>query len=192
MIRGAGVVSSRDLELGIERGWEGLEAMWKTLWLVMGGVVSIAPAALADASGNGDAGRGPKPGVEQLLDIMRSDGQIDDQQYDALLARARAERAATAVSAAGPSCVAAQAAEPVSPAEPEKPAVKVSTGWSGLEVESGDGAFTFQVGGRLQTDFAVFDEDVSPMGDGAEIRRARIRVQGRRHRREKLRSRHVR
>ncbi|MCH2172413.1 OprO/OprP family phosphate-selective porin [Myxococcota bacterium] len=55
---------------------------------------------------------------------------------------------------------------------------KVTTNYSGLKVESADGRFDFRVGGRIQADWNVFDKDVTPLGDGLEMRRARLKGQG--------------
>lgn len=48
----------------------------------------------------------------------------------------------------------------------------------GLAIESADGDFIFAFGGRLQADAAVFIDDESSLGDGYEIRRARIKSYG--------------
>ncbi|TFH22307.1 MAG: porin [Myxococcales bacterium] len=53
--------------------------------------------------------------------------------------------------------------------------VDVSLGYGGVQFKSRDGKFKFGVGGRLQADWAAYAEDVSPMGGGAEIRRARLK-----------------
>ena len=63
-------------------------------------------------------------------------------------------------------------------AEATKDNVKVKTGSSGLKVESQDGEFKFQVGGRVMVDTAVYDKDKTSLGTGAEIRRARLFVKG--------------
>ncbi len=47
-----------------------------------------------------------------------------------------------------------------------------------FEVESGDGDFSFRVGGRIQADAATYAEDVRRQNDGTEMRRARLFVQG--------------
>jgi phosphate-selective porin OprO/OprP len=48
----------------------------------------------------------------------------------------------------------------------------------GLTVVSADGNSKFALGGRMQMDGAVFDEDRSPMGNGTESRRFRLRTSG--------------
>jgi phosphate-selective porin OprO/OprP len=48
----------------------------------------------------------------------------------------------------------------------------------GFSIQTTDGRFKFALGGRLQLDAAGFIEDVSRMGNGFELRRARIKVFG--------------
>lgn len=62
--------------------------------------------------------------------------------------------------------------------EATKDTVKVKTGSSGLKVESQDGAFKFQVGGRVMVDTAIYDKDKTSLGSAAEIRRARLFAKG--------------
>jgi phosphate-selective porin OprO/OprP len=49
----------------------------------------------------------------------------------------------------------------------------------GIKVRTRDGNFEGQIGGRLQVDYATYNEDKSNLGDGTELRRARIFVKGR-------------
>lgn len=56
--------------------------------------------------------------------------------------------------------------------------VQVKLGSGGFKVESSDGAYELQLGGRLQMDVAVHDEDTSQLRNGAEIRRARLYLKG--------------
>lgn len=49
---------------------------------------------------------------------------------------------------------------------------------SKLRVESADGRFAFQVGGRVFSDLALIDDDVTDVGDGAEFRAARLYITG--------------
>ncbi len=48
----------------------------------------------------------------------------------------------------------------------------------GLKVETTDENFSFELGGRLMTDFALYNEDKGPLGDGSKFRRARIELEG--------------
>jgi phosphate-selective porin OprO/OprP len=60
-------------------------------------------------------------------------------------------------------------------AKPKGP--KVTTK-GGLTVESEDGQFSFQPFGRLHYDAAFYDQDKSKMGDGMQLRRARLGMTG--------------
>lgn len=120
-----------------------------------------APAATgsSEVSGSSDA-----PVVEQLLDLLRAQGDISDEQHGELLEKVREEQAADRVmktesqaAASGP---------------------KVTTNYDGLKVESADGRFKLRVGGRIQADANVFNQDRTPLGDGLELRRARLKAQG--------------
>ncbi len=56
--------------------------------------------------------------------------------------------------------------------------VVIDANYKGLSIASKDGDFKFAFGGRLQLDGSVFDEDESKLGDGVEMRRARIKSFG--------------
>lgn len=106
------------------------------------------------------------PVVEQLLDILRAKGDISDEQYEEMLTKARKEESTSPEKKA-----LAQAAE-------TEPKTKVTTNYNGLSVTSPDGRFKFNVGGRIQADWSVFDQDITPLGDGMELRRARLKAKG--------------
>jgi phosphate-selective porin OprO/OprP len=67
-------------------------------------------------------------------------------------------------------------------AAPQNTALKASgvevTTKGGIKVKTLDGNFEGQIGGRVQVDYATYDEDNSNLGDGTELRRARIFVKG--------------
>lgn len=105
-----------------------------------------------------------------LVKVLRDKGTITDTEYQVLKDAASAER---------------QSDETVEKeeikqqvAEATKDTVKVKTGSSGLKVESQDGEFKFQIGGRVMVDAAVYDKDKTSLGTGAEIRRARLFAKG--------------
>jgi phosphate-selective porin OprO/OprP len=56
---------------------------------------------------------------------------------------------------------------------------KVALNKKGLQIKSNNGDFSFKAGGRIHTDFAHFDDDVTQMASGAILRRARIKLAGR-------------
>ena len=45
-------------------------------------------------------------------------------------------------------------------------------------MSTSDGAFSFRLGGKLAIDAAVYDEDKNKLGDGTELRRARLEAKG--------------
>ena len=58
--------------------------------------------------------------------------------------------------------------------------IRVKVGNRGkLKIKSATGDFQYQVGGRIQTDFAVYDADTKEFTDGTEFRRTRLFVKGR-------------
>ena len=137
---------------------------------------------------------------EAILEILYQDGTISEVRYRELLNLAQPDSenlkksetaddksAETDAETDTPKTVAkdkaaqnekvAEAAKATPPAKKRRK-FKVETGWNGLRVTSEDGANQFRVGGRLQSDFAVYEGGSTPMNDGTEIRRARIKTQG--------------
>ena len=57
------------------------------------------------------------------------------------------------------------------------PGVKVSTG-GGLKIESADGNFVGQLGGRMLLDTAFYQQDKTRLGDGSEFRSVRLDASG--------------
>ena len=49
---------------------------------------------------------------------------------------------------------------------------------SGIELVSSDGRYRFELGGRIMIDYAKFQQDRTALGDGTELRRARIELEG--------------
>jgi len=91
-----------------------------------------------------------------LLIILRDNGTITQQQFDTL---------AQAVS------------ENQNEQEDAGTDVKIKTK-GGLEISTYDGKFSFELGGRLMIDAAFYGEDKNVLGDGTELRRARLDVEG--------------
>ena len=107
--------------------------------------------------------------AEHLLEILRADGTISEEKYQELRGLAAAERQALAEVAA-------------------KPDNDIRVGWKdGFYLENPKQHFKMQIGGRIQTDWATYDEEskvnqvlglMDDIGSGTEFRRARIFVKG--------------
>lgn len=107
---------------------------------------------------------------EEILEILRRDGTIDQQRYDELKAKADAEEA-----------------EETAEAGSEKPAPEAFavTYKDGLRFERNDGLVKVRLGGLIQADFATIhpDDDLDESmsggnGEGTEFRRARLYMSG--------------
>ena len=118
-------------------------ALSKALILTIA-VTFISPQAISDE-------------LFQLLEVLRDNGTITEQQYNNL--KASAENEADVLEEDG------------------SPEVLVNTE-GGLEVSTYNGKFSFEIGGRLMIDAAHYDEDKNKLGDGTELRRARLEVEG--------------
>ena len=94
----------------------------------------------------------------ELIKVLRDNGTISQAQYQQL-SQAMQKTAAKK-------------------AEEEKKDVKLRLDRGGLRGSTEDGQFSFRVGGRVQADAAFYDEDENDLGDGTELRRARIGVRG--------------
>lgn len=97
--------------------------------------------------------------AEKILDILRKNNQITDEQYKELLKQAKAEK---------------------------KSAGNLKVNWkNGLRFQSADKKYQIKIGGRTQADFAyIAADDVlddafpSLQGHGTEFRRARLYMAG--------------
>lgn len=118
----------------------------------------------------------------EILDILKANGQISDEQYRDLMIKAQAEdEKAAAAAEAGPGLT--ERIEKI-----EKRVGKknfLAAHWkSGLRLDSADGKFKLRVGGRIMNDWTIYgtDDEVrskfSRIGDGSEFRRARFYMQG--------------
>ena len=109
--------------------------------------------------------------AEEILDLLKANGQIGDEQYEALTQKAREENARRSE----------QPLPAVSSAGPEDYEVY----WdNSLHINRNDKQVQLQIGGRIQNDWAAFDTDSrikSGFGNadsGTEIRRARLYFSG--------------
>jgi phosphate-selective porin OprO/OprP len=100
---------------------------------------------------------------EEILDILKEQGQITDQQYEDLKKKAEAEKKET-----------------------ESQGSDFKAYWNnGIRLDSKDGNFKLKLGGRIQIDWAAIEPDSDLErsfpgleGTGAEFRRARIYFSG--------------
>ncbi len=104
---------------------------------------------------------------EEILEILRDNGTIDEQQYQDLKDRQQAE---------------AEEAAKGTARDPLGYSFKYS---NGLQFMRNDGQFKLKLGGRIQADFATIHtdsdlDDAVPRGDGegTEFRRARLYMSG--------------
>ena len=124
----------------------------------------IAIVTLMVGFGNVQAKEDEKSVTEQILDILKKEDKITDEEYEELSKRAQEEKGKD---------------------------TDFDVFWKdGLKFESKDGNFKAQIGGRIQVDYAKIDGD-NPMvndietlegntldGSGVEFRRARLFMSG--------------
>ena len=158
---------SQEKEISVKTGLVTARSLLASLGTLAAFVLAMTPAhtASSEAAASTDT-----PVVEQLLDLLRAKGDITDEQYQEMLTQAEKEEAK--------SQSASSKAEALPPVAAEKPRAKVTANYKGLGISSPDGRFKFQVGGRVQADWNVFEQDITPLGDGMELRRARLKMQG--------------
>lgn len=130
--------------------------------------------------------------VDELLDILRANKQISEQQYKALKQRAEDERrhdlGKPAVEPTATTSPAAVAAAPTATPAVPKGAQPLQAYWKdGFNVGTADETFRLRIGGRIQNDWAVITSsggirdmfsNVDAVETGTELRRARIDLQG--------------
>jgi phosphate-selective porin OprO/OprP len=103
---------------------------------------------------------------EEILEILKEEGTIDEQRYQELKAKEEAEAA-----------------------ERDLPPVSAGDDWTikysnGLQINRNDGQAKLKIGGRIQADFATIHEDgdlssaIGGEGEGVEFRRARLFMSG--------------
>jgi len=117
---------------------------------------------------------------EDLLDILVKKKVITQEEYDQL----RRQYQKRPVPLPAPEPAAPPKPTTTEPA-PETTAVTAEEASDVTVITQGalrgrtrDSAFIFQLGGRLLIDGAVYDSDVQSLGNGAEIRSARITLEG--------------
>jgi len=106
--------------------------------------------------------------IETLINMLHENGMVSDAQYGRLVAELEQNKAQ---SVEKETKIQQQLAEATKPSDVE---VKVK---GGVTVKTRDGKFSTKLGGRVQADAATYNGDPE-MGDGTEIRRARLYLEG--------------
>lgn len=118
----------------------------------------------------------------EILDILKANGQISEQQYRDLMIKAQAEdEQATAAAEVGPGLT--EKIEKIEKSVDKKNFLAAY--WkSGLRLDSADDKFKLKIGGRVQNDWSVYSTrkklrtKFGRIGDGSEFRRARLFMEG--------------
>ncbi len=101
--------------------------------------------------------------LRTLIDMLHKNGTVDDAQYGRLLDEIKTESSKLSGNK-----------EMLNP----KSSVELKVDKGGIRVKSNDNEFSAKIGGRVQIDSAWYDEDGSETGNGTELRRARLYIQG--------------
>lgn len=130
---------------------------------LLGGMAAMSSPALA-----------ANDAMLELIEIMRQNGSISEEQYSVLKNAAQAD-------AEKQEAIKQEVKEEVAEATKDMP--KITTKEK-FKVESQDGNFAWEIGGRVQADVAAYDNDTdntgtaTEIGSGHEIRRARLEMKG--------------
>jgi phosphate-selective porin OprO/OprP len=106
--------------------------------------------------------------IETLITMLHENGMVNDAQFGRLQAELKQNQS---TSSQEKQQVQKQLAEATKPSDVE---VKVK---GGVTVKTRDGKFSTKIGGRVQADAATYSGDPA-IGDGTEIRRARMYLNG--------------
>jgi phosphate-selective porin OprO/OprP len=155
--------------------------------------IAVTPAAFADEAqvlqrldrleNRIDSLEGEVKAKDSKIESLEKAVQDRDAKIEALeKTRAEGAKAGAPPAAAGSSKGTADGAAGSTDTKTQAKEVPASapkvTTKGGLKVESEDGAFSFQAIGRLNVDAAFYDQDKSRMGDGIQLRRARLGATG--------------
>lgn len=117
--------------------------------------------------------------LETLIKMLHANGTVSEAQYGRLMdeIRAGSEKATLEKESY------AQEKKEIQTMLDETRKVEFQIDKGGIQLKSRDGDFETKIGGRIQADAAWYDEDSSSsssssLGNGAEIRRARLYIQG--------------
>lgn len=102
-----------------------------------------------------------------LINMLHENGTIDDAQYGRLMDEINAN-----------SKKPVKQKETLQMQNDKEPAIELKIDKGGIQVKSSDNEFSAKIGGRVQFDSAWYNEDGAEMGNGTEIRRARLYIQG--------------
>lgn len=111
-----------------------------------------------------------------LLGVLKENGAITQAQYDRLRREAMGAAKPATPEAAGQ--VAADSSPKKKSKKKRSKKAEVETD-GGLKVKSADGDFEFELGGELWVDKASYKDDEIKLGNGTELRRARLSLSGR-------------
>lgn len=106
--------------------------------------------------------------IETLINMLHENGMVSEEQYGRLMAELEQNKTQVAAEKAE---VAQKLAEASKPSDVEVTIDK------GINIKTRDNSFTTKIGGRVQADAAAYGGEPD-MGDGTEIRRARLYLQG--------------
>lgn len=164
--------------------------MTKVKFFLFVALIAVCPLHVARAAAPDDAERLKEleAKVARLEAIMENVDHYIDQQVEARIQSQRVTTRAAATPTPTPTpdidaLVEKKVAEQLetkmaeSVSVSDKNAVKVSLN-PGLKIERADKKHSFQVGGRLQVDGALFNDDKTDQPDGTNVRRARLNVSG--------------
>lgn len=107
--------------------------------------------------------------IETLINMLHENGMVSDEQYGRLVAELKQNQLQANEEKAE---VKKQLAEATKPSDVE---VKLKKG--AITVNTRDKKFSAKLGGRVQVDAAAYSGEPD-MGNGTEIRRARLYLQG--------------
>jgi phosphate-selective porin OprO/OprP len=107
--------------------------------------------------------------INTLIQMLHENGMVSDEQYVRLQAELTQNQTQVLKEK---EAMQKQLHEATKPSEVE---VKVK---DGLVFKTRDGAFSTKIGARVMADAAWYDNDNDTMGDGTNIRRARMSIQG--------------
>jgi len=128
----------------------------KTTLLSAGIVLAMASPAYAGSE------------IETLINMLHENGMVSEAQYGRLMAELEQNNTQVAEEKAD---VEKKLAEATKPSDVEVTIDK------GINIKTRDEKFTTKIGGRVQADAAAYGGEPD-MGDGTEIRRARLYLQG--------------